>query len=33
MKHLSELQAHTHPPTYAHTEEGEGNNKNYDVIL
>lgn len=27
MKHLSEVQAHAHPPIYAHTEEGEGNNK------
>lgn len=27
MKHLPEVQAHTQPPTHAHTEEEEGNNK------
>lgn len=27
MKHLPEVQAHAQPPTHAHTEEEEGNNK------
>lgn len=32
LKHLPEVQAHAQPPTHAHTEEGEGNNKTIVIL-